>query len=176
MPRSRGGYTRIARTLRIEPPTLSTRFLDAEGLAWSGTIRGTVRTALGQLEGPRTGQPLPSRHRGAAAPRASGLPAHPAPARARLRLPTSCRHRVVICPSPYLRRVISSYFARTSPAYAVRFYTRVLEGYRRERVRFKAVRGPERYQEGLERLEMSRHLASTDVLGQISCIAVKPLG
>ena len=33
MPRSRAGYKRIARTLRIDPPTLSTRFLDAEGLA-----------------------------------------------------------------------------------------------------------------------------------------------
>ncbi len=66
-------------------------------------------------------------------------------------------------------------FREDTSTYAVRFYTRVLEGYRSERARFEAARGPERYQEGLERLEMSQHLASTGVLGQFGCIAVKPL-
>jgi cyclopropane fatty-acyl-phospholipid synthase-like methyltransferase len=65
-------------------------------------------------------------------------------------------------------------FHEETSAYAVRFYTRVLEGYRAGRARFEAARGPERYQEGLERLEMSRHLAATGVLGQLGCIALKP--
>jgi len=67
-------------------------------------------------------------------------------------------------------------FREDTSAYVVRFYTRVLEGYRSERARFEAARGHERYQEGLERLEMSQQLASTGVLGQFGCIAVKPLG
>ena len=67
-------------------------------------------------------------------------------------------------------------FREDTSAYVVRFYTRVLEGYRSKRARFEAARGPERYQEGLERPEMSQHLASTGVLGQFGCIAVKPLG
>src|SRR5439155_20100297 len=67
-------------------------------------------------------------------------------------------------------------FRDETSVYAVRFYTRVLDGYRSERERFEAARGPERYQEGLERLEMSQHLAITGVLGQFGCIAVKPRG
>jgi hypothetical protein len=67
-------------------------------------------------------------------------------------------------------------FLEDTSTYAVRFYTRVLEGYRSERARFEAARGPERYQEGLERLEMSQHLATTGLLGQFGCIAVKPRG
>ena len=67
-------------------------------------------------------------------------------------------------------------FREETSVYAVRFYTRVLDGYRSERERFEAARGPERYQEGLERLEMSQHLAITGVLGQFGCIAVKPRG
>ncbi len=58
--------------------------------------------------------------------------------------------------------------------YVTRFYTRVLEGYVAERARFEAARGPERYQQGLERLEMSQRLAATSVLGEFGCIAVKP--
>ncbi len=65
-------------------------------------------------------------------------------------------------------------FREDTSAYAVRFYTRVLEGYRAERARFEAARGPERYQEGLDRLEMTYHLATTGTLGQFGCIAVKP--
>ena len=63
--------------------------------------------------------------------------------------------------------------AETS-AYVVRFYTRVLEGYLADRAQFEAARGSERYQQGLERLEMSQRLAATGVLGQFGCIAVKP--
>jgi cyclopropane fatty-acyl-phospholipid synthase-like methyltransferase len=58
--------------------------------------------------------------------------------------------------------------------YITRFYTRVLEGYLGERARFEAARGPERYLQGLERLEMSERLAATGVLGEFGCIAVKP--
>jgi sarcosine/dimethylglycine N-methyltransferase len=57
--------------------------------------------------------------------------------------------------------------------YAVRFYTRLLAIYRERRAEFEAVRGPERYQEGLERLQMSQHFATTGVLGQFACIAEK---
>jgi SAM-dependent methyltransferase len=60
--------------------------------------------------------------------------------------------------------------------YAVRFYTRVLAVYLERRAEFEAVRGPERYQEGLERLQISQHLATTGVLGQLACIAEKPTG
>jgi hypothetical protein len=59
-------------------------------------------------------------------------------------------------------------------AYVTRFYTRVLEGYLAEQARFEAARGFERYQQGLERLEMSQRLAATGVLGEFGCIAVKP--
>ena len=38
----------------------------------------------------------------------------------------------------------------------------------------EAARGPERYKEGLLRLEMSQRLALDEVLGQFGRIAVKP--
>jgi hypothetical protein len=47
------------------------------------------------------------------------------------------------------------YHADTS-AYAVRFYTRLLAVYRERRAEFEAMRGPRRYLEGLERLQMSQ--------------------
>jgi SAM-dependent methyltransferase len=56
-------------------------------------------------------------------------------------------------------------------AYAVRFYTRLLTLYTERRTEFEAVRGPARYQEGLERLQMSQHFATTGYLGQLACIA-----
>src|SRR5713226_2859377 len=65
------------------------------------------RTALGQPEGPRIGQPLPGGHRGAAVPRSNGLHAYPAPARARRRLSAPCRPWALTCLSRYLTRVIS---------------------------------------------------------------------
>jgi len=65
-------------------------------------------------------------------------------------------------------------FQEDTSTYAVRFYTRVLEGYCAERSRFEAARGPERYQEGLRRLEMSQRFALTGALGQFGCIALKP--
>ena len=37
----------------------------------------------------------------------------------------------------------------------------------------EAIWGPERYQEGLERLRMSQHFATTGVLGQLVCMAEK---
>lgn len=67
------------------------------------------------------------------------------------------------------------YHADTS-AYAVRFYTRLLASYLERRAEFEVIRGPERYQEGLERLQMSQHFATTGVLGQLVCIAEKPTG
>jgi hypothetical protein len=65
------------------------------------------------------------------------------------------------------------YHAETS-TYAVRFYTCLLAVYLERRTEFEELRGPERYQEGLKRLQMSQHLATTGVLGQLVCIAEKP--
>jgi hypothetical protein len=58
------------------------------------------------------------------------------------------------------------YHADTS-AYAVRFYTRLLAVYRERRADFEAMRGPKRYREGLERLQMSQQWATARVLGQL---------
>lgn len=65
------------------------------------------------------------------------------------------------------------YHADTS-AYAVRFYTRLLAVYRKQRAEFEAMRGLRRYLEGLERLQMSQQLVTTGVLGQLVCFAEKP--
>ena len=56
-------------------------------------------------------------------------------------------------PQSYLEAVRAAglclrYHADTS-AYAVRFYTRLLEVYLERRAEFEAMQGPERYQEGL---------------------------
>lgn len=59
-------------------------------------------------------------------------------------------------------------------AYAVRFYTRLLTLYTERRTEFEAMRGPARYQEGFERLQMSQRLATAGVLGPLACIAEKP--
>jgi hypothetical protein len=64
-------------------------------------------------------------------------------------------------------------FREDTSAYAVRFYTRVLEGYRAERARYEAARGADWYEEGLRRLEMSQRLATAGLLGQFACIAMK---
>jgi len=58
--------------------------------------------------------------------------------------------------------------------YTVRFYTRLLTLYTERRTEFEAMRGPARYQEGLERLQMSQRLASSGLLGQLACIAEQP--
>jgi hypothetical protein len=83
-------------------------------------------------------------------------------------------------PQSYLAAVQASglrllYHADTS-TYTVRFYTRVLTVYLERRAEFEALRGSERYQEGLERLRMSQHLATTGILGQFACIVEKPTG
>lgn len=83
-------------------------------------------------------------------------------------------------PQSYLEAVRAAglrllYHADTS-TYAVRFFTRLLAGYVERRAEFEAIRGPERYQEGLERLQMSQHFAVTGVLGQLACMAEKPTG
>jgi sarcosine/dimethylglycine N-methyltransferase len=80
-------------------------------------------------------------------------------------------------PRSYLEAVQAAglrplYHTDTS-TYAVRFYTRLLAVYLERRAEFEAIRGPERYREGLERLEMSQHFATTGVLGQFACIAEK---
>src|SRR4029453_10308273 len=58
--------------------------------------------------------------------------------------------------------------------YTARFYTRLLTLYTERRTEFEATRGPARYQEGLERLQMGQRLATAGVLGQLACIAEKP--
>src|SRR5919109_1517929 len=70
-------------------------------------------------------------------------------------------------PQSYLEAVRAAglrllYHADTS-TYAVRFYTRLLAVYRERRAEFEAIRGPERYLEGLERLQMSQQCATTGV-------------
>jgi hypothetical protein len=60
-------------------------------------------------------------------------------------------------------------------AYVQRFYTRLLDLYLERRAEFEATRGPERYQEGLERLQMTQRFAATGILGQTACIAEKPV-
>jgi cyclopropane fatty-acyl-phospholipid synthase-like methyltransferase len=59
-------------------------------------------------------------------------------------------------------------------AYVARFYTRLLALYTERRAEFEAMRGPARYQEGLERLQMSQRFATAGLLGQLVCIAEKP--
>lgn len=58
--------------------------------------------------------------------------------------------------------------------YAERFYTRLLTLYTERRMEFEAMRGPARYQVGLERLQMSQRFATAGLLGQLACIAEKP--
>ena len=65
-------------------------------------------------------------------------------------------------------------FQDETSAYAVRFYTRLLTVYVEQQAAFEAARGPERYQEGLQRLQITQRLATQDCLGQIVCIAEKP--
>ena len=50
----------------------------------------------------------------------------------------------------------------------------LLAVYRERRAEFEAMRGPERYLEDLERLQMSQQCATTGVLEQLVCIAEKP--
>ncbi len=82
-------------------------------------------------------------------------------------------------PRSYLEAVQAAglrllYHEETS-APAERFYSRLLEAYREHRGEFEAARGLDRYREGLERLEMSQHLAAVGALGQLACIAESPI-
>ena len=63
-----------------------------------------------------------------------------------------------------------------SSAYAGRFYTRLVEGFTAQREEFEAIRGTERYLEGLDRLQMSQQYSTSGRLGQVSYIAEKPAG
>ncbi len=65
------------------------------------------------------------------------------------------------------------YHEETS-AYAVRFYSRLLEAYLEHRAEFEAARGLDRYREGLERLQLTQGLAACGVLGQFACVAEGP--
>jgi hypothetical protein len=58
--------------------------------------------------------------------------------------------------------------------FAVRFYTQLLTQYRVRCAEFEAARGAARYQEGLERIQMSQQLAAAGILGQVAYIAEKP--
>jgi sarcosine/dimethylglycine N-methyltransferase len=102
----------------------------------------------------------------------------PLPEELRRRFCTAWHFAGLETPRSYLDAIeaagLEVVFQEETSAYALRFYTRVLESYRAERARFEAARGPRRYQEGLERLEMSQQLAATGILGQLACIALKP--
>jgi 2-polyprenyl-3-methyl-5-hydroxy-6-metoxy-1,4-benzoquinol methylase len=65
-------------------------------------------------------------------------------------------------------------FQVQTSVYAARFYTRLLTVYVEQRPAFEAARGPERYQERLQRLQITQRLATEGCLGQIACIAEKP--
>jgi SAM-dependent methyltransferase len=104
----------------------------------------------------------------------------PMPAEQRRHFCALWRFPSLATPQSYLEALRAAglrllYHADTS-TYAVRFYTRLLAVYLERRTEFEAVRGPERYQEGLQRLQMSQHFATTGVLGQFACIAEKPTG
>ena len=60
-----------------------------------------------------------------------------------------------------------------SSAYAARFYTRLVEGFTAQREEFEAIRGTERYLEGLDRLQMSQQYTTSGRLGQVAYIAEK---
>jgi sarcosine/dimethylglycine N-methyltransferase len=101
----------------------------------------------------------------------------PMPSEQRQRFCALWRFPSLETPQSYLEALQAAglrllYHTDTS-TYAVRFYTRLLTMYLERRAEFEAMRGPERYQEGLERLQMSRHFATTGVLGQFACIAEK---
>jgi cyclopropane fatty-acyl-phospholipid synthase-like methyltransferase len=81
-------------------------------------------------------------------------------------------------PESYLEAVRAAgfhvlYHEETS-ALAGRFYSRLLDVYVERRAAFEAARGPERYQQGLERLRLNQRLAVEGVLGQLACIAERP--
>lgn len=61
-------------------------------------------------------------------------------------------------------------------AYAARFYTRLVEGFTAQRDEFEAIRGTERYLEGLNRLQMSQQFSTSGRLGQVAYIAEKTGG
>jgi sarcosine/dimethylglycine N-methyltransferase len=65
-------------------------------------------------------------------------------------------------------------YQHETSVYALRFYSRLLAQYVAHRAEFEAVRGPARYQEGLERLHLSQRFAQAGLLGQVACIAEKP--
>jgi len=67
-------------------------------------------------------------------------------------------------------------YQEETSAYVSRFYSRLLEAYVEHRAEFEAARGPDRYREGLERLQMSRTFSAEGVLGQLGCIAENPQG
>jgi SAM-dependent methyltransferase len=80
-------------------------------------------------------------------------------------------------PQSYLEAVRAAglrlLYQTDASTYAVRFYTRLLAAYLERRAELEAMRGPERYQEGLERLQMSQQFAAAGALGQFACIAEK---
>jgi sarcosine/dimethylglycine N-methyltransferase len=81
-------------------------------------------------------------------------------------------------PASYLDAVRAAGFKVLShdetSGYAARFYTRLVEVFVAERLQFEAIGGPERYRKRLERLQMTQRLASSGLIGQLACIAVKP--
>jgi sarcosine/dimethylglycine N-methyltransferase len=102
---------------------------------------------------------------------------HPLPKTDRRRFYTLWRFPSLETPQSYVASLRSAGFRLLyhddTSVYAVRFYSRLLEQYIQRRAEFAAVRGPTRYQEGLERLQMSQQFASAGLLGQFAGIAEK---
>lgn len=99
----------------------------------------------------------------------------PMPNELRERLCATWRFAGLETPGSYLDAVAGAglrvlYQEQTS-AYAARFYVRLLQAYVDKRTDFEAARGPERYVEGLERLQMTTRLALAGRLGQLVCVS-----
>jgi cyclopropane fatty-acyl-phospholipid synthase-like methyltransferase len=102
----------------------------------------------------------------------------PIPAPDRKRFCTLWRFPSLETPQSYVEALQAAGFRllyhHETSVYARRFYSRLLAQYIERRAEFEAIRGPGRYQEGLERLDMSQRFAQAGILGQFAGIAEKP--
>jgi cyclopropane fatty-acyl-phospholipid synthase-like methyltransferase len=99
----------------------------------------------------------------------------PIPDEQRQRLCAAWRFAGLETPRSYLDAIAAAglrvLYQEQTAVYAARFYVRLLQAYVDKRADFEAARGPERYQEGLERLQMTTQLAVEGRLGQLACVA-----
>ena len=100
------------------------------------------------------------------------------PAAERRRFDPLWRFARLETPASYLRAVAAAglqvVWQEATSNYVARFYTGLVEAFLAERTALEAVAGSKRYAEGLERLRLTRQLATAGVIGQFGCIAQKP--